>query len=174
MLDLLSHIREINNKTLAWIAEDPKNRFAGIIEEDVAYWAEQGIHTAEDFELDSRRAEFWDFYKSVHGIRPRHLSVYQWDLETVTKELESLGAEAKVVWEREEAQEKANVAEFEAGLVRLMESGASDRETAIRWYLEGADVTLDSIGNIDSGYICYELNLPYSYKKEFEKVLTSV
>jgi hypothetical protein len=29
--------------------------------------------------LDNLQTELWDFYKDVHGVRPRHWTISQWD-----------------------------------------------------------------------------------------------
>lgn len=50
MKTLAEHLAEQNARDRAWAAEDPKNRWASQITEDLAYWAEVGITTVEEFE----------------------------------------------------------------------------------------------------------------------------
>ena len=45
MLELIKEIKSRNIKTKAWVAEDPKNRWAGLYVEDEAHWVERGITT---------------------------------------------------------------------------------------------------------------------------------
>lgn len=54
---LQAHIEALNAKTEAWVAEDPTNRCAFLLESDPKFWAEQGITTVAEFEEDMRRAE---------------------------------------------------------------------------------------------------------------------
>ena len=41
MLKLIKEIKSRNIKTKAWVAEDPKNRWAGLYPEDEAHWIRQ-------------------------------------------------------------------------------------------------------------------------------------
>ena len=50
MLELIKEIKSRNIKTKAWVAEDPKNRWAGLYPEDEAHWIERGITTLEALE----------------------------------------------------------------------------------------------------------------------------
>ena len=52
MLELIKEIKSRNIKTKAWVAEDPKNRWAGLYIEDEAHWVERGITTLADLERD--------------------------------------------------------------------------------------------------------------------------
>jgi hypothetical protein len=50
MSDLLKHIEALNTKTLAWIAESPETRGAGIIHTDLVMWAKDGVTDVDSFE----------------------------------------------------------------------------------------------------------------------------
>ena len=50
MKALINEIKARNIKTKAWVAEDPKNRWAGLYPEDEAHWVERGITTLEALE----------------------------------------------------------------------------------------------------------------------------
>ena len=108
MTELEQHIRAKNDKTRAWVAEDPDNRWAMLPVEDAAHWAEYGVHTVAEYELFNARAELWDVYKDIHGIRPRWMGVWDMPLEAVQAELESLYAEARAEREAEEAEATAH------------------------------------------------------------------
>ena len=42
--ELIAEIKSRNIKTKAWVAEDPKNRWAGLYPEDEAHWVERGVY----------------------------------------------------------------------------------------------------------------------------------
>ena len=85
-MTLAQFLADKNAETLAWIAEDPSNRWAGLIVEDLAHWAEMGIHTVEDYKRYDLETLVWDMYKDATGIRPRHLDLKSMSLQ----ELEDL------------------------------------------------------------------------------------
>ena len=47
---LSAHLKADNDKTRAWVSEDPENRFAGLLSEDVQHWAEYGIYTIQELQ----------------------------------------------------------------------------------------------------------------------------
>lgn len=106
-------------------------------------------------------AEHYDFYKSVYGIRPRWMDYDAMTEEQLEAELKFLGEESERVCAEEEAAQKEAIVRFERRVLDVIESGAQDRETAIRWIrdAEGAEYA-------DMDYLCYCLGLPYGYFKE--------
>jgi len=109
-MTLAEHLAALNAKTLAWIAEDPDNRWAGLIVEDLAHWAEMGIHTVEQYKRYDLETLVWDMYKDAVGIRPRHLdfkSMSDAELETLAnylgKQIEAQ-IEADEEWDRQEME----------------------------------------------------------------------
>jgi hypothetical protein len=106
-----------NAETLAWIAEDPSNRWAGLIVEDLAHWAEIGVHTVEDYERYDLETLVWEMYKDVTGIRPRHMDFKSMTLEELRKEADYLGSQMEAAIERDaewDRQEEAFRLEQEA------------------------------------------------------------
>jgi hypothetical protein len=108
-------------------------------------------------EKDELGATYWDFYKEVHGIRPRWVNHEEATVEWYRASLESLQREANAQWEEESRLEAEAVAEFEKSVESLITAGAGDRATAIRWLHEANDT------NYDGEYLCYQLGLPYGY-----------
>lgn len=99
-MDLATYLNDIAAKTNAWVAEDPANRWAVYPVTDVAYWAEQGITTVDQFIRHSLVCEFSDAYKSARGFRPRYdLSGYT--NEQIEEMIRDLYAEAKADAEAE-------------------------------------------------------------------------
>ncbi len=112
-------------------------------------------------ELEQYQATYWDMYKDAYGVRPRGVDTSGWTVETFLKEFAYLG----LVIEREdiarkEAEASATVV-FEQRIQSLIEAGAKDRATAMRWIHEAEDTSGDD------DYLAYTLGLPYQY---FRKV----
>lgn len=115
---LASYLRDRNAQTEAWIAEDPDNRWAGLLTEDLAHWAEIGIFTVEDFQRYDLIQLIWEMYRDVTGIRPRHMDFDSMSLADLQHEADYLGKrieaeiEAEAEYERQEmiwAQEDAEL-----------------------------------------------------------------
>ena len=113
-------------------------------------------------EKDELGATYWDFYKEVHGIRPRWVNHEEATVEWYRAELESLQREADAQWEEQLVREGEATAVFEKSVESLIASGAGDRATAIRWIHDANDT------NYDSEYLCFLMGLPYGYFRKEE------
>lgn len=102
-------------------------------------------------------AMFWDFYKEVHGFRPRHIDTSSWNLSDFDREFKLLEADAVEKRKWEEAHEAKCADKFERRMLSLLECGAKDREMALRWIHEAEG------SNGDTSYLCFLLGLPYNY-----------
>jgi hypothetical protein len=110
--------------------------------------------------LENLQSEYSDFYKEVYGFRPRFMSEEQWNSEEwFEAELKVLAERAKVVFAEEEAREQASIQQFEALVAKTIADGAKNRETALRWIMDGSDA------HDDWDFLCYDYNLPYGYFK---------
>lgn len=89
-MSLAAHLRSLNAKTEAWVAEDPDNRWAGLLVEDLAHWAEMGVHTVAQFERYEMETSIWDLYKEVNGFRPRHIDFKAMSDEELKREYDYL------------------------------------------------------------------------------------
>lgn len=108
-------------------------------------------------DLEQAQATFWDMYKDAYGVRPRGVDTSSWTVETFLKEFAYLN----LVIEREdiarkEAEATATIV-FEQRIQSLIELGAKDRATAMRWIHEAEDT------NGDDDYLAWTLGLPYRY-----------
>lgn len=108
-------------------------------------------------ELEQYQATYWDMYKDAYGVRPRSVDTSTWTVETFLKEFAYLN----LVIEREdiarkEAETEATVV-FEQRIQSLIDAGAKDRATAMRWIHEAEDT------NGDDEYLAWTLGLPYQY-----------
>jgi hypothetical protein len=108
-------------------------------------------------DVEKAESTFWDFYKEVHGYRPRHIDTSSWTMEDFDAEFKSLAEQAAAQRVIREKQEKWDTEKFEKRIIKLMECGAKSREMAIRWI----DDAEGSSG--DMSYLCYLLGLPYGY-----------
>lgn len=115
-ITLAQHLSNLNAEKLAWVAEDPDNRWTGLYVEELDFWAEMGITTVQQFKRHEDETCFWEMYKDVHGFRPRHVDIKSMSDEELHKELDYLGeqiarqVEQDEVWEAEmisHAQEDA-------------------------------------------------------------------
>jgi hypothetical protein len=111
--------------------------------------------------LEQYACQFWDMYKDAYGVRPRGIDTSAWTEEQFEAEFRQLGMTiADNDRERKEAEERA-AHDFEMRMLGLLQSGAKDRDMALRWVheAEGSDG--------DDEYLCYLVGLPYGY---FRKV----
>lgn len=114
-----------------------------------------------------------DLHKDAYGFRPNSLFWEEWNT--------SKPAQKQVIWgelcdrlsvalEEQKAEEAAAIASFENNISTLIELGARDRDTAIRWFLDS--LKLDSIDKQYGGsYVCHTLGLPYSMAAVFNPFL---
>ena len=108
-------------------------------------------------ELEQAQATYWDMYKDAYGVRPRGVDTSGWTVEDFRNEFEYLGAVIEAAdKDRKEAEASATVV-FEQRIQSLIQLGAKDRATAMRWIHEAEDT------QGDDEYLCYTLGLPYQY-----------
>jgi len=106
---------------------------------------------------DQLAATHYDFYKSVHGIRPRWMDYDAMTEADLEAELDRLSKEAEVQAQMEAEQEAIAIAKVENRIGEYMTMGAKDRIQAIQWIMDAEDA------NGDADYCCYLLGLPYGY-----------
>lgn len=112
-------------------------------------------------ELEQAQSTYWDMYKDAYGVRPRGVDTSFWTREDFEVEFKVLGEviNAEDI-ARKEAEASATVV-FEQRIQSLVDVGAKDRATAMRWIHEAEDT------NGDDEYLAWTLSLPYGY---FRKV----
>jgi hypothetical protein len=113
-----------------------------------------------------------DLHKDTYGFRPSLSFWLTWRSSTDDQKQviwdQLIAAHDIEMLEYQAAQRQA-IDDFEATITRTIAMGAGDRATAIRWFVEAADT--DSL--FPGEYLCWQLNLPYSYAKEFDSVINS-
>ena len=79
---------------------------------------------------------FSDLHKDVYGYRPRGAAMEDWNSRTPRQKNELYNAlcdELEVVTQDEKRQADRNLFEFTGLIMDMIELGAKDRETALRW-----------------------------------------
>jgi hypothetical protein len=118
--------------------------------EDFKSWEEMSV-------LEQYACTYWDMYKDAYGVRPRGIDTSSWTEADFLKEFGYLN----LVIEREEVarKEREERAEhdFEMRVLGLLQTGAKDRDMAMRWIHEAEG------SNGDDEYLCYLVGLPYGY-----------
>ena len=107
---------------------------------------------------DQLAAMHYDFYKDVHGVRPRWMNYDAMSEADLEKELDQLEAESVVQAAREAEQQAKAIDEFEVRVATLLASGAKSREQAIAWIKQAEGAEFE-----DNDYVCFLLGLPYGY-----------
>lgn len=105
----------------------------------------------------------YDFYKDVHGCRPRWVNYDKLTEQELEAMLDCLAAENVEVEKQEEEREKQCIAAFEDSVQKAINAGAEDRAEAIRWLFQACE---DHYVANDPDYFCYLHGLPYGYFKE--------
>ena len=78
-----------------------------------------------------------DLYKDVHGFRPRGYNFDEWSFEELTDFVNDLSDQADQERKYHEEQAKLAEVEFNERIQEVIDLGAGDRETALRWMLQG-------------------------------------
>lgn len=102
-------------------------------------------------------ATHYDFYKAVHGTRPRWINYDAMTEADLDAELELLSQQAEEQQRLEQEFQREQIHKFETTVAELLAAGARDRAMAIEW-LHQAHGT-----DGDADYLCYQLGLPYNY-----------
>ena len=78
-----------------------------------------------------------DLYKDVHGFRPRTWDFNAMSFEELTDFVNSLSEQAEEQAKQEKEWAEICLVEFKKSLQNVIDSGAGDRKTALRWMLQG-------------------------------------
>ena len=100
-----------------------------------------------------------DLHKDAYGFRPTHYSLWM-SKEDFDVEIGNLVDESNRAYQRQQEEQDHAVVAFEVKVEEIINSGAKDRNTAIRWLMDADDV------DGDEGFFEYHYNLPYGYLKE--------
>lgn len=105
----------------------------------------------------------WDMYKDAHGVRPRGVNFDAMSEQDLEEMIAHLQTSIDVQIQTKRAAEADAIALFEQSITTLINSGAPDRQSAIRWLR----TAYDDIRIIeDDSYFEYEYGLPFDYLKQ--------
>ena len=166
MKELIKEIKARNIKTKAWVAEDPKNRWAGLYPEDEAHWVERGITALEALERDELATYIYEGHKDAFGVKGRHYDFEAMSLQELKDEADYISRSVDEQMKIEAEMEAEAIKRFESS-VKEYEGMAGSREDAIRWLIQAEGLDEER----DPGYICYNLGLPYSMEKIFAPII---
>lgn len=107
--------------------------------------------------LEQMGCQYWDMYKDAYGVRPRGIDTSTWTVADFEAEFSKLGKVIDRNFAEQQIQEADAIAKFEQRVQRVIVCGATDKETAMRWIMEGSDC------NGDWSYFAYCNGLPYNY-----------
>ncbi|AGR47723.1 hypothetical protein PHIM7_70 [Sinorhizobium phage phiM7] len=101
-------------------------------------------------------------HKDAYGFKPRgeaYVRLTKLSLIELRKEAEYLQAAVERAISDDEEREARAVAKFEQLVAETIELGAGNRETAIRWIIQGE-------GEDDLEFLEYKFGIPYGYLKK--------
>jgi hypothetical protein len=103
-----------------------------------------------------------DLHKDARGFRPGEQFWASWD---------GLCQEVEDSIRQEQQQQARAQAAWEADIQRLIEIGAGDRATAIRWDMEAMDARHGD--HFDAGYYCYLRGIGYGLEHEIRRLIAA-
>ena len=162
-MTLLEHLKNINAKSKEKMAKTP-GLWIGMITEDLDHWKSYGITTPAQLDRYFLETDVYEMHKEAYGVKGRHYNFSEMSDDDLKKEFEHLCEVAKREAEIEKRYEEEAYKKFENNITKTIELGAGDRETAIKWILEGEGLDKEQ----DAGYICYNLGLGYDKQYLFE------
>ena len=107
--------------------------------------------------LEQYACQYWDMYKDAYGSRPRGIDTSTWTEAEFEAEFVQLSKTIDANYKEQMAQEAVAQHDFEMRMLSLLQTGAKDREMAMRWIHEAEG------SNGDDEYLCFLLGLPYRY-----------
>ena len=107
--------------------------------------------------LEQYACQYWDMHKDAYGVRPRCIDTSSWTEADFEAEFVSLSQTIDANYKQQLAQEAVAQHDFEMRVLSLLQTGAKDREMALRWIHEAEG------SNGDDEYLCFLLGLPYRY-----------
>ena len=117
---------------------------------------------------------FSDLYKDTNGFRPRGHRFYHPDTTPDEKQKiwDDMLVAHQIEMDRYEEAQKQAERDFEAAIKTIIETGAGDRETAIRWMLEAECDEYDL--RYGFSYISYNFGISYDYQKEIQPIIDNM
>lgn len=108
-------------------------------------------------ELEQAQATWWDAFKDANGYRPRDIDTSEWTLTCFKTDIIRLGQRIAAQEAERGNQEAVAAVIFEQRVQKIINDGAKDRNTALRWIHDAEG------SNGDDDYLCYLVGIPYGY-----------
>ena len=90
MNELTAHIQNLNAKTQAWIDEDPKNRWAGMLVDEPEHWARYNVYTVAQFEHYMAATDLYEATRDKYGYKPSWSHLMSLTTEQLIEDLKKL------------------------------------------------------------------------------------
>lgn len=116
-----------------------------------------------------------DLYKEGHGFRPKGQWWSDWKAYTQEQKQAEWDRLLKVMeaTQAEEAEREAHHAKsFEKRVAELLNIGAGNRATALRWLIQSDSDSIDLM--YGASYVCYSFGLPSEYQKELQPIINQM
>lgn len=107
--------------------------------------------------LEQYACQYWDMHKDAYGVRPRGIDTSYWTEADFEAEFVILAKTIDANYKQQLIAEEQASHDFEMRMLSLLQTGAKDREMALRWIHEAEG------SNGDDEYLCFLLGLPYRY-----------
>jgi len=117
-----------------------------------------------------------DLHKDARGFRPREGWWATWNEAADDRKQviwDNLLEELRCTMDEEARREAEALARFETRVTETLALGAGDRTTAIRWILQGMDLSETDLA-YGADYVCWSLGLSYSQKGLFAEALATM
>lgn len=132
MKEFMGYIKQRNAEMQAWVDEDPKNRWGGMLIEDVSHWLDIGITTIEQFEREELITEISECSKTANGRRLQ-TNFSEMSMEELKDLADYYSKEAELQLEREAEETQRAVEAHKSTVQEMIDIGAKDETTALRW-----------------------------------------
>ena len=137
--ELITEIKKRNAKTEAWVAEDPKNRWAGMYPTDEAHWVEREITTLEELERSELEEYIYDAHKTAFGVKGRHYNFKAMSLQELKDEADYISKACDEQMKLEAEMEAESIERFKKAIADTIAVGAEDETAALRWMTDAED-----------------------------------
>ena len=114
---LLAHLENLNRLSEAWVAEDPKARWASTYIVDLDHWAKEGVFTVADFIHRSLVCDVYEATRSAFGYKPSGSHLMGMTNEELEKESKTLERVISEDLKAERDEEMAHNKAVESALV---------------------------------------------------------
>lgn len=134
--ELKSYIKDYNEAARAKMAASD-DVWIGLLPEEEDFWAEQGISTLEQYERHNLEVFIYEGHKDAFGTKGRHYDFDSMTMDELKAEADYISESIQKAIDAEKEAAQLALDEFEARINEIIEIGAGDRETALRWMIQG-------------------------------------